>query len=462
MKKSKVNYEAAAVAVEIEETVIATMLLFPNSVMDAVRIFRDEDVFSNLKYKLIYKAISDLYAENQNIDLITVMHQLVKDGAIEKIGGHGALASIANKVSSDAHFETHCYILMQFWIKRKLIDKSMKIISLAKDDETDSLEILEKDSREIDVINDFLSGKKKVLSYAESLTAVVDRVELISNSDSNTLTGVPTGYTLVDRFTGGWQNSDLIIVAGRPGMGKTAFVLKTLVENGKQNRPVGFFSLEMGVEQLAARTIAINSNFHLSQLIKNGFSKPEYFQKLNEVRSEMESFPVYIDDTPSIDIRDLITTARIWKRKYGIQILIVDYLQLVSDRTNRNNREQEISKISRSLKGLAKELNIPVIALSQLSRSVESRNDRRPRLSDLRESGAIEQDADIVMFLYRAEYYGLEVDEDISREGGNAELSFAKYRHGSLETIPLLFVGDKVKYKDVTEINMPINGEPNF
>jgi replicative DNA helicase len=220
----------------------------------------------------------------------------------------------------------------------------------------------------------------------------------------------------------------------------------------------------MSSNQLTARHISINSNFHLSQIIRKGFEKPEYFTTLSEKIDTMQNFPIYIEDTPSMDIRDIVSKARILKRKYDIKILIVDYIQLVVDKTKVNQREQEISSITRNLKLIAKELNIPVIALSQLNRSVETRTDKHPKLSDLRESGAIEQDADIVTFLYRHEYYYPDspLDDWLVEKGANAEFSFAKYREGSLETIGIHFDGNKVKYSDPQEYDEYANDIPKM
>jgi replicative DNA helicase len=287
---------------------------------------------------------------------------------------------------------------------------------------------------------------------------------MLSRADQVNLTGVATGFKVLDDFTGGWQPSDLIIIAARPGMGKTSFVLKTTLECGIRNIPCAFFSLEMSSNQLSARTIANNSNFHLSQLIRKGFEKPEYFNTLSSKIDKMKDFPIYIEDTPSMDIRDIVSKARIMKRKHDIKILIVDYIQLIVDKTKANNREQEISSITRNLKLIAKELNIPVIALSQLNRSVETRTDKHPKLSDLRESGAIEQDADIVTFLYRHEYYYPDspLDDWLVNKGANAEFSFAKYREGSLETIGLQFDGNKVKYSDPQEHDEYANDIPKM
>lgn len=440
-------------AIDIEEAVLSAMIADSKGPLEAMPILKTADMFYSEKNQYIFLAIQDLYNTNQAIDLFTVSAKLKSHGKLEAVGGEFHLIQLMQKLSSSAHIEHHARILVQHWIKRQMIKKANEVIARAYDETVDSLDLLEYDAKQTDEINELLFAGSKMTTYADALTQVEERVEMLSNQKEGEFTGVPTGFRKLDTFTGGWQPSDLIIVAARPGMGKTAFVLKTTVACGLKNVPVGFFSLEMSTQQLAARTVAINSNYHLSQLIRKGFEKIEYFRGLKETTNEMRKFPIYIDDTPAMDIRDIIAKARIWKRKYDVQIIIVDYIQLVTDKTKGNNREQEIASISRNLKMLAKELNIPVIALSQLSRNVETRTDKHPKLSDLRESGAIEQDADIVSFLYREHYYNPDADLpfELTSIGANAEFNFAKYREGSLETKGLYFDSNKVKYMDPDE-----------
>jgi replicative DNA helicase len=434
------------------------MLIDERGPLEAMPVLKTSEMFYNRTNRLIFEAIRDLSYNNQAIDLLTVADKLRTQNKLQEIGGEYTLVQLTQKSGSSAHIEHHCRILAQYWLKRKLIQKADKIRQMAFLDDTDSLELLEEDARMNDEISEVLFTGTKQTTYADALTEVEQRVEMLSHQKEGEFTGVPTGFKKLDKFTGGWQPSDLIIIAARPGMGKTAFILKNTVECGLRNVPVGFFSLEMSTTQLAARTVAINSNFHLSQLIRDGFEKDKYFATLRNRTDEMRKFPVFIDDTPSLDIRDIVSKARIWKRKHDIKILFVDYIQLASDRTKGNNREQEIASISRNLKMLAKELNIPVIALSQLSRNVETRTDKHPKLSDLRESGAIEQDADIVTFLYREHYYnpGIELPYELSSIGANAEFNFAKYRSGSLETKGLYFDANKVKYMDPEEYEADI------
>ena len=445
MEQTKLPYSK-----EVEEAVIGALLTNSDAAIEVMPILKDAEIFYDDRLKKIFKAIQDLYINNEKIDMITVVEKLK---VLKLKVPTNEIVLLMNGVGSSAHIEFHSRLLLQFYIKRSVIKKSHENIKLAMNQSTDSLDLLNQDAKSNDDINEIVFSGRKTKSYAESLQDNVKRVELLTHQEEGQFTGIPTGFKKVDDFTGGWQPSDLIIIAARPGMGKTALVLKTAVACGLKNISLAFFSLEMSSNQLSARTIAINSNFHLSQLIRKGFEKDEYFVKLSSTVNQMKEFPIYLEDTPSMDIRDIVSKARIMKRKYDIQILIVDYIQLIVDKTKANNREQEIASITRNLKLIAKELNIPVIALSQLNRSVEQRTDKRPKLSDLRESGAIEQDADIVTFLYRHHYYypDTPLEDWLENMNANAEFSFAKYREGSLETIGLHFDAAKVKYSDPDE-----------
>lgn len=441
--------------IDLEKAVISALIIDNTAHLEAMPLLKDPAMFYETKHRLVFLAIQELSLNNQAIDISTISHSLKSMGKLEESGGLYNLTQLAALSGSAAHIENHCEILQQYWLKRKLIEKSNLVRSLAMNPEKNAGDVLEYDAKMNDEINEILYSNTGEITYASALSLVEQRVELISKQQEGEFDGEPTGFAKIDRFTGGWQPSDLVIIAARPGMGKTAFILKNIVELGLKNIPCGIFSLEMSTQQLAARTVAINSNFHLSQLIRDGFEKDEYFSTLMHRTNEMRKFPIHIDDRPSLDIRDIITKARIWKRKHNIKILFVDYIQLASDKSKGSHREQEISSISRNLKMLAKELNIPVIALSQLSRSVETRQDKHPKLSDLRESGAIEQDADIVGFLYREHYYNpdAELPMELTSIGANAEFNFAKYRSGSLETKGLYFDSNKVKYMDPEELN---------
>lgn len=437
-------------AVDLEESVIGALLVDSNSIDECLIIIKSPEVFYKESNKVIFHAIMELYADNEPIDMITVGARLRTMNKIDIAGGDYNLVTLTQKIASGAHIEFHSRLLQQFYIKRQLIRDASVMLSTAYDTDKDSLELLNEWGASLDLLNEQIASGKKNISYSEGLNLVEKRVEFLTNKSPEEVTGALTGFKVMDQFTGGFQPGELIIDAARPGMGKTAKMLKCAIENAKVGNAVGILSAEMSAVQLITRTVAIDTDFHLTQLTKKGFEKPEYFSGLNTHKHRMKDYPIYIDDTASPDIRHVQATLRMWKRKFDIKIAIVDYLQLLSDTTKQGNREQEIASISRKLKGLAKELNIPVIALSQLSRAVEQRgSSKRPMLSDLRESGSIEQDADMVTFIYRPEYYNIEVDEEWLAMGANTEIIFAKYRGGAPgTTIGLHWQGDKTRFSD--------------
>jgi replicative DNA helicase len=437
-------------SIEIEEAVLGALLLDVRSIDECLLILKSSEIFYKEAHKVIFEAINDLYASNDVVDLLTVSARLRSMGKLELAGGDWYLINLTQKISSSAHIEIHSRLLQQFYIKRQLIRDASLMLSTAYDSDKDSLELLNEWGDSLDNLNEQISSGRKNISYADGLDLVEKRVEFLTNKSPEEVTGARTGFNVIDQFTGGYQGGELIVEAARPGMGKTAKMLKCAIENARIGSGVGIISAEMSAVQLITRTVAIDTNFHLTQLTKKGFEKSEYFATLSANKHRMKGFPIFIDDAASPDIRHVQATLRMWKRKFDIKIAIVDYLQLLSDTTKSGNREQEIASISRKLKGLAKELNIPVIALSQLSRAVETRgSSKRPMLSDLRESGAIEQDADMVTFIYRPEYYGIEVDDELSEMGANTEIIFAKYRGGAPgTTIGLHWQGDKTKFED--------------
>ena len=439
---------------ELEEAVLGAMLHDSRSVDDCMMVIKTPEVFYREANSLVFSAIMGLYADGTAIDMLTVSSRLRSMGNLEKAGGDFYLISLMQKISSGAHIEVHSRLLLQDYIKRQAIRDASVILSTAYDKDQDCLDLLKRWGDSLDELMGQISSGKKNLSYAEGLDLVEKRVEFLTHKDPEEVTGARTGFKVIDLFTGGYQPGELIIDAARPGMGKTAKMLKCALENARIGHGVGIISAEMSAVQLIGRTVAIDTDFHLTQLTKKGFEKQEYFITLSKHKRRMKGFPIYIDDTAGPDIRTVQAVLRMWKRKHDIRIAIIDYLQLLGDSSKSGNREQEIASISRKLKALAKELEIPIIALSQLSRAVETRgSSKRPMLSDLRESGAIEQDADMVCFLYRPEYYGLEVDEEIAESGGNTEVIFAKYRGGAPgTTIALHWQGDKTKFEDPSVI----------
>jgi replicative DNA helicase len=444
---------------DIEEAVLGAMLIDSKQIDEVFTIISTSNVFYKQSHVFIFEAIQSLYNDGNPIDLLTVGAELRKKGNLEQSGGDFYLIELTQKISSSAHIEFHARMILQKFIARQVILFSSKIIAVAYDETTDVFELMQRWQKEFDNVSDFTNTGRATINYADALQKLKEEVQLLSdNKDQVKLVGIDTGFERINKYTGGYRNQDLVIVAARPGMGKTAYVLKLAIENVKKMVPVGFISLEMSIAQLTARTVAIDTNFHLTQLLKKGFEHQEYFNTYTQHQQRMQHYPLYIDDSGKTDITDIVITAKLWVRKYGMKVLIVDYLQLVTDRSVKGNRESEISSISRRLKRLAKELDIPVIALSQLSRAVEQRgSSKRPMLSDLRESGAIEQDADIVQFLYRPEYYKIEMDpeeygeaeKELVYKGANSEVIFAKYRGGSTNTALLKWIGDKTKFVDV-------------
>lgn len=449
-------------AIDLEESILGAMLIDTRAADLVFPILKTSLVFYKKEHEIIFLAISELFRKGSPIDLKTVSHELRHQGKLEDAGGDFNLIELTKGVGSSAHVEYHSRIVLQQYLKRSIIIFNAKITGMAYDDTTDVVELLDRWQGEFDKVNDITSSGRRDISFPDALSSLKSEIEHLSNkTDDSQLVGVNTGFKSINHHTGGYRKQDLVIFAARPGMGKTSKVLRTAVSNIRNGDPVGFVSLEMSVHQLTARVVAIDTDFHLKMLLKDGFDKPKYFERYNAHQERMNKYPFYIDDSGSGDISEVVMKAKLWKRMYGIKLLIVDYLQLMGDRSNKGNRENEMSSVSRRLKLLAKELDIPVIALSQLSRQVETRGgSKRPILSDLRESGAIEQDADIVEFIYRPGYYGIEIDPDYyysakNKEavglGGDTEIIFAKYRGGSTGTTVLKWVGDKTRFVDVLD-----------
>lgn len=440
-------------ATEIEEVVLGAMMIDKKGVDEAIDIL-SPDAFYKEVHKYIFEAILILFKEGQPIDLLTVASQLKKSKKLELCGGEYYLIQLTQKISSSAHIEYHCRIILQKYIQRSLIKISNDIIEEAYDESTDVFDLLDHAESKLYEVTQGNIKKSSETAY-NLVNQALRRIEEIANKEG--LSGIPSGFDDLDKLTSGWQPSDLIIVAARPGMGKTALTL-SMARNMtvEHNIPVAFFSLEMSSVQLITRLISSETGLSSEKLRTGNLQKHEW-EQLNVKVKALEQAPLFIDDTPSLSIFDLRAKARRLASQHGIQLIIIDYLQLMTGGGNNKggNREQEISTISRNLKALAKELSVPVIALSQLSRAVETRGGtKRPLLSDLRESGAIEQDADIVSFIYRPEYYGLEEwdDEGQTQTKGEAEFIVAKHRNGGLDNIRLKFVGELGRFENLNNI----------
>jgi replicative DNA helicase len=441
-------------ALPLEEAVLGALMLDKDALPIVLDILRPESFYADA-HQMIYRAILKLFEKSHPVDLLTVTEELKKSGDIDTVGGPYYLVELTSRVASSANIEYHARIVAQKHIQRELIKVSTQIIRDAYEDTTDVFNLLDDAEKGLfAVTQNNLSRQYESMGELASKTLKI--LEELKNKKDG-LTGVPTGFTALDRLTSGWQPSDLIIVAARPGMGKTSFTL-ALARNAAVDfqKPVALFSLEMASTQLVQRLISMESEISATKL-RSGKLEEYEWQQLHTTIERMSEVPIFIDDTPGINIFELRAKCRRLKMQHDIQMVIIDYLQLMSGGMESNrggNREQEISAISRALKGLAKELSVPVIALSQLSRAVETRGgSKRPMLSDLRESGAIEQDADIVTFIYRPEYYQILEDETGQSLKGIAEIIIAKHRNGALDTVKLRFTDQFAKFSDLEEVN---------
>lgn len=430
-------------AKDLEEAVLGAIML-EKSAFDTVAEILKPECFYVESNQRIYRSMQGLQQKNLPIDLLTVVEELKFREELDVVGGPYYVSKLTNAVVSSANIEAHSRIILQKFIQRELIRISGEIIGDAYEDSTDVFELLdEAESKLFEITNNHL--RKDYASIDTVLVKTIQRIEDLRTRQDE-ISGVPTGFHLLDRITYGWQPTDLIILAARPSVGKTAFALN-LARNAALHptKPtaVGFFSLEMSAGQLVQRILSAESEIWLEKIARGRLEEHEMKQLYKKGIERLASAPIHIDDTAALNIFELRAKCRRLKNKHNVGLIIIDYLQLMSGTSeNRNtNREQEISRISRDLKGLAKELNIPILALSQLSREVEKRGAKEgqkiPQLSDLRESGAIEQDADMVMFLYRPEYYDITANEMGESNKGETHVRIAKHRNGQLDTIKL-------------------------
>ena len=433
---------------DLEEAVLGALMLEKHA-PEKVASYLKAEAFYVDAHQLIYGAVISLFTLGHPVDILTVTEQLRKDGTLESAGGAYYITSLTNKISSAANIEYHDHIVIQKSIQRQLITVAGEIGEKAFEETSDAFELLDQSEKQLFEIKNSTMTK----NYDEVSDLIAKAIKDIeeSTADGEGLTGIPTGFTELDRMTSGWQKSDLIILAARPGMGKTAFVL-SMARNAAvlANKSVAIFSLEMSSMQLVKRLIASEAELS-SEKIRSGKLEEHEWQQLHTKISTIEDAKLFIDDTPALSVLELKAKARRLKSNRQLDMIIIDYLQLMrAEEGNKNagNREQEISYISRSLKGLAKELDIPIIALAQLSRAVEQRQDKRPVLSDLRESGSIEQDADLVTFIFRPEYYGITQDEEGNDNTGLTEIIIRKHRNGSPGTVNLKFVKHFGKFTD--------------
>ena len=436
-------------ATDLEEVVLGALMLEKEAVNEVIDILSPEAFYLD-KHQKIFAAIKALFGKSEPIDILTVTNELKQRGELEMVGGAYYISKLTNRVVSAANIEYHARIIMQKHIQRQLIMLSSDLIHEAFEDTTDVFDLLDKAESNLFQINEN-NLRRSYDSMQDLVSRAINEIQNAKNAD-NKLRGVPSGYTALDEITQGWQKSDLIILAARPSMGKTAFALN-LARNAAvmHHRPVAFFSLEMSSVQLVTRLISTETSLTADKLRKGDLAEYEW-QQLNTKVTPLTDAPIFIDDTPQLSVFELRAKCRRLKQQHDIQMVFVDYLQLMTAKGDKGlNREQEISTISRSLKSLAKELEIPVLALSQLSRSVEQRpGSKKPILSDLRESGAIEQDADMVMFIYRPEYYKDGVDSE-DKPKGYTVIDIAKHRNGKLGEVELRFVGQYARFEDMEQ-----------
>lgn len=437
---------------ELEEAVLGALMLEKDAYSLVSDILKP-DSFYDPMHQIIYRAIVTLALQQEPIDILTVVEQLKKQGELELVGGAVYINQLSQKVASSAHIEYHARIIAQKYLARELISFSSSITNKAFDETSDIDDLMQEAESKLFELSQG-NVKKDATQINPVIKEALQLLEIAANRPEG-LSGLQTGFNDLDKITSGWQNSDLVIIAARPAMGKTAFVLSMAKNMAVNYRyPIALFSLEMSNVQLVNRLI-VNTCEIPGEKIKNGQLAPHEWEQLDFKIKELYDAPIFIDDTPSLSVFELRTKARRLVREHGVKMIIIDYLQLMNaSGMNYGSREQEVSMISRSLKGLAKELNIPIIALSQLNRGVEGRTGaegKRPQLSDLRESGAIEQDADMVCFIHRPEYYKILEDDKGNSLIGMAEIIIAKHRNGATGDVVLRFKNEFARFQNVDE-----------
>lgn len=425
-------------AKDMERAILGAIMLNKDAIDTATEYLTTEAFYLDA-HQRIYKAILSLNSKNGAIDILTVTEALKEAGELEMVGGPYYVMQLTNDVVSDANMEPYCKIVKQKFIKREMIRISGETMVSAYEDSTDAFDLVSDHEAEVTKLTTGSLGN----AYTPVDSAVQETVTWIEalRQRDEVITGIPSGYTELDRLTCGWQQPDLIILAARPAVGKTAFALnlaRHAASNNVRSVPTAFFSLEMSTKQLTMRIMSAESEIPLEKLTRGRMTDDDMRQLYNKAIGRLIKMPLFLDDTAGMTILEFRAKARRLVKKYGVKLIIIDYLQLMTG-TGQGSREQEISYISRQLKMIAKELDITIIALSQLSRAVESRKneDKTPKLSDLRESGAIEQDADMVMFIYRPEYYDIDTNADGESTKGETHIKIAKHRSGTLDTIKL-------------------------
>lgn len=449
-------------ALDVERLVLGALMIDKDA-FSVVSEFLKPQTFYEPRNQKIYQAIQTLNVDEHPVDISTVIEELKREGTLDDIGGPSYVLQLSHDVASSAHIEYHAHILTQKFLARQLISYAGNIETKAFDESFDVNELMQEAEGSLFELSQ--NNMKK--DYVQVDPVIIKAIEMLQKAAQTAggLTGVPTGYTKLDEKTSGWQNSDLVIIAGRPAMGKTSFAL-SLAKNIAVDYqiPIAFFSLEMSNVQLVNRLISNVCSISGSKMLNGQLSHDEW-ERLDKDIRKLQGSPIYIDDTPGLSIFELRTKARRLVREKGVKIIMIDYLQLMNANGMRfGSRQEEVAKISQSLKGLAKELDIPILALSQLNRTVEGREGvegKRPQLSDLRESGAIEQDADMVMFVHRPEYYHIFQDDKGRDLHGMAQIIIAKHRKGATGDVLLTFKGEFTRFQNPENENGPEPQGPN-
>jgi len=444
-------YKLPPHSIEAEESILSAILIDNNTLLDVFEILTAED-FYKTAHKIIFSAIADLFAKDEPVDLVTLSNILKEQGRLEKVGGATYLARLVDAVPLAVNAQHYARIVHDKASFRRLIEKANAIAGRCFEDRGNVDEVIDFAESSI-----FEISQNKTNQAFYSMSGLIEvNINTLEDRQANKalVTGVPTGFSLLDEMTSGFQKSDLIIIAARPSMGKTALALniaRNVAVN--DNIPVALFSLEMSKEQLSMRMLSSEARLNSSSL-RRGFISQDDWNKITDAAGSLSTAPIYIDDSPDISAMEIRAKSRRLKMDKNIGLIIIDYLQLMKTRSSAERRDLEISEISRSLKALAKELDLPVVALSQLNRMLEQRSDKRPQLSDLRESGALEQDADVVTFIYRDEVYN---KDENNPNKGKAELIIAKQRNGPTGVVPLIFLDTYTRFENPAKKDIPEN-----
>jgi len=436
-------------SLEVEKAILGAILIDPKAIGEVLSIFKTNPFYLP-EHQEIFNAAKKLYTNSKPVDIVTIGEELKRNAGLNKCGGLGYVIELSQSVGSSAHLNFHCHIVLQDFVKRELISVTGNLSKRCYEESEDIFDLIDSSYTELNTVAEAVNIEKEAV-FSDVITEVVEKGVQIKKGVIQA--GIPTPIKKLNNVYKGWKDSNLIILAGRPGMGKTAFALCSILEAAKNKLPVIIFSLEMSKAQLVSRLLSIETEIPLDRFVTKGLDYPEV-KIIEEKRKELDNYPLFLDDNTN-SITELVIKAKRLYAEHKIKMLVIDYLQLLTAR-GLKNREQEIAFISRTLKKLANEINIPILALSQLSRSVETRGgSKRPLLSDLRDSGAIEQDADDVMFLYRPEYYGIDEwdDEERSSTQGQAEIMVSKHRSGSLGQCRMQFIGSLTKFMDLPTSN---------